>query len=45
MLATIGDGVGVAVADLDVDVLMRIRSELPVLAHRRPELAGPDPAV
>jgi deaminated glutathione amidase len=28
---------GVVVADLDLDRLWRLRAELPVLAHRRPD--------
>ena len=44
MLARVDDGVGIAVADLDLDAQLRIRADLPVLTHRRPELAGTDPA-
>jgi predicted amidohydrolase len=33
----VGPGPGVALADLDGDRLRQVRSDLPVLAHRRPE--------
>jgi predicted amidohydrolase len=35
VLAECGEGEGVAVADVDTDVVARIRSQLPSLAHRR----------
>lgn len=40
VLAEAGDGEGVVIADLDLAHQDRIRADLPVLQHRRPELGG-----
>ena len=43
VLAEVESGEGFAVADLDFDRLLEIRSSLPAIDHRRPQLyAGGD---
>ena len=38
--AQCGEGVGVATANIDLSYLARVRSNMPVQAHRRPDLYG-----
>ncbi len=40
VLAEAGDGEGFVAADLDLDRQQEIRAQLPVLAHRRPQVYG-----
>jgi predicted amidohydrolase len=40
VLATAPDGVGLCLAALDLDAVERVREQLPVLRHRRPDLYG-----
>lgn len=40
VVAQVSDGEGVAVADLDMGLLERVRTTLPALRHRRPDLYG-----
>ena len=38
--AQCGEGVGVATANIDLSYLARVRSNMPVQSHRRPDLYG-----